>query len=48
MVTKTREKRFYDKIEDCLDLNSDQLIVAMYGAIQKLQQKVEELEAKLI
>ena len=47
-MTKTREKRVYDKIEDCLDLNSGQLIAAMYGAIQKLQQRVEELEAKLI
>jgi hypothetical protein len=31
-------------IEDCLDLNSDQLLAALYGAVQKLQQKVEVLE----
>ena len=34
-----------DVIEDCRDLNSDQLYAAMYGAIQKLMAKVETLEA---
>ena len=34
-------------IEDCRDLNSDQLYAAMYGAIQKLMQKVETLEAEV-
>jgi hypothetical protein len=34
-----------DVIEDCRDLNSDQLYAAMYGAIQKLIAKVETLEA---
>lgn len=34
-----------DVIEDCRSLNSDQIIAAMYGTIQKLQQKVEALEA---
>ena len=34
-----------DVIEDCRDLNSDQLYAAMYGAIQKLMVKVENLES---
>ena len=34
-----------DVIEDCRDLNSDQIYAAMYGAIQKLMVKVETLEA---
>jgi hypothetical protein len=36
-----------DVIEDCRDLNADQLYAAMYGAIQKLIAKVETLEAKV-
>jgi hypothetical protein len=36
-----------DAIEDCRDLNSDQLYAAMYGAIQKLMIKVETLETEL-
>ena len=35
-------------IEDCLDLNSGQLIMALYGAVQKLQAKVEALELKVV
>ena len=34
-----------DVIEDCRDLNADQLYAAMYGAVQKLMAKVETLEA---
>ena len=34
-----------DVIEDCRDLNSDQIYATMYGAIQKLMAKVETLEA---
>lgn len=34
-------------IEDCLDLNSGQLIAALYGAVQQLMNKVEKLEGKL-
>jgi hypothetical protein len=34
-----------DVIEDCRNLNSDQLYAAMYGAVQKLMAKVESLEA---
>jgi len=34
-----------DVIEDCRNLNSDQIYAAMYGAIQKLMAKVEALEA---
>ena len=34
-------------IEDCRDLNSDQLYAAMYGAIQKLMVKVETLEIEV-
>ena len=33
-----------DVIEDCRNLNSDQIYAAMYGAIQKLMAKVEALE----
>ena len=44
MITKTIEKKVYDKIEDCLDLNSDQMLAVMYGTIQKLQEKIESLE----
>jgi hypothetical protein len=36
-----------DVIEDCRDLNSDQLYAAMYGAVQKLMAKVELLEIKI-
>ena len=34
-----------DIIEDCHDLNADQLYAAMYGAVQMLMAKVETLEA---
>ena len=34
-----------DVIEDCRDLNADQIYAAMYGAVQKLMIKVETLEA---
>ena len=34
-----------DVIEDCRNLNADQLYAAMYGAVQKLMAKVETLEA---
>jgi hypothetical protein len=34
-----------DVIEDCRNLNSDQIYAAMYGAVQKLMVKVETLEA---
>ena len=34
-----------DVIEDCLDLNSGQLIAALYGSVQMLMAKVEALEA---
>jgi len=34
-----------DVIEDCRNLNSDQIYAAMYGAVQKLMAKVETLEA---
>jgi hypothetical protein len=36
-----------DVIEDCRDLNADQLYAAMYGAVQKLIDKVEALEIKV-
>jgi hypothetical protein len=35
-------------IEDCLDLNGSQMYAAMYGAVQKLMQKVEALETELL
>jgi len=49
-VVKTKtEKRLVseDVIEDCKDLNSDQIYAAMYGTIQKLIEKVELLESKV-
>jgi hypothetical protein len=49
-VARTRtEKRLVseDVIEDCKDLNSDQIYAAMYGTIQKLIEKVEFLESKV-
>jgi len=47
MVTKTRDKFKQDVIEDCLDLNSGQIIAALYGCVQKLMAKVEQLEADI-
>ena len=46
--TKT-EKRLVSEnvIEDCKNLNSDQIYAAMYGTIQKLIEKVELLESKV-
>lgn len=49
-VAKTKtEKRLVSEevIEDCKDLNSDQIYAAMYGTIQKLIEKVEFLESKV-
>ena len=46
MITKTRPKVRRDVIEDCLDLNSGQMIAALYGCVQALMAKVEALEAK--
>jgi hypothetical protein len=43
MVTKTRPKVRHDVIEDCLDLNSGQMIAALYGAVQALMAKVEAM-----
>lgn len=34
-------------IDDCLDLNADQINKALYGAVQKLIEKVEALEAEV-
>ena len=47
MITKTRPKVRHDVIEDCLDLNSGQMIAALYGCVQALMSKVEALEAKV-
>ena len=46
MITKTRPKVRHDVIEDCLDLNSGQMLAALYGAVQALMAKMEALEAK--
>ena len=46
-VKSTRPVFKEEVIEDCLDLNSGQLIAALYGAVQQLMIKVEELEGKL-
>ena len=47
MITKTRPKVRHDVIEDCLDLNSGQMIAALYGCVQALMAKVEALEEKI-
>lgn len=47
MVKKTRQVEVNDTIDDCLDLNADQIYAAMYGAVQKLQEKVENIEQVL-
>ena len=44
MITKTRPKVRHDVIKDCLDLNSGQMIAALYGAVQALMAKVETLK----
>ena len=46
--TKT-EKRLIseDVIEDCKDLNSDQIYAVMYGAIQKLAEENDSLKARI-
>jgi hypothetical protein len=46
MVTKTKRKVRHETIEDCLDLNSGQMIAALYGCVQALMAKVEALEAR--
>ena len=43
-VTEIRPKFKQEIIEDCLDLNGGQMLMAMYGAVQKLIEKVEALE----
>ena len=47
MITKTHPKVRHDVIEDCLDLNSGQMIAAMYGAVQSLMATVEAQAAKI-
>ena len=46
-TTKTRPVIKEEVIEDCLDLNSGQIIAALYGAVQKLQSIVEDLTTRL-
>jgi hypothetical protein len=41
MVKKTKPKVRHDVIEDCLDLNSGQMIAALYGAVQALMAIVD-------
>jgi len=48
MIKKTRPiMKPAIEIEDCLDLNADQIYAAMYGALQLLITKVEKLEKKI-
>ena len=47
MVKKSKPKVRHEVIEDCLDLNSGQMIAALYGAVQALMAKVDTLEVKL-
>jgi hypothetical protein len=46
-VTKTRPIIKEEIIKDCLDLNSGQIIAALYGCVQKLQTVVEDLTTRL-
>ena len=48
MITKTRDKYIQDTIEDCRTLDVDQLYAAMYGTVQKLMEKVEQLEVDVL
>jgi hypothetical protein len=34
-------------LDDCLSLNGDQMLAALYGAVQRLQQRVDALELQL-
>lgn len=47
MTKKTKPKKDKLQIDDCLSLNTDQIYAAMYGTIQLLIKKVEDLEARL-
>lgn len=47
MVEKTKQVIVQDSIDDCLSLNSDQMYAAMYGALQKVIEKIESLEQQL-
>jgi hypothetical protein len=44
---KAVEHRNLHGIPDCRTLNSDQIISSLYGAVQKLINKVEMLESKV-
>ena len=44
---KSVSQSFMFDIEDCRHLNSDQIIAAMFGTIQKMQMRMEALEARL-
>ena len=45
IITKPKYKQ--ETIEDCLTLDPDQVMKALYGTVQLLQQKIELLEDKL-
>jgi hypothetical protein len=47
MVIKTRPKKVRQAIEDCKAVDSDQILKALYGAVQHLMQMVETLEARI-
>jgi len=47
MVKKTRPKKTKVEIENCKTVNSDQIVKVLYGAVQLLIQKVEQLEAQV-
>jgi hypothetical protein len=47
MVKKTRDKFRQDVIEDCLDLNGGQMVMAMFGAVQKTMSVIEDLQARI-
>ncbi|MBT9168957.1 MAG: hypothetical protein DDT19_02309 [Syntrophomonadaceae bacterium] len=47
MRTITRPKTRKEKIEDCKSVNNDQVYAALYGAVQKLIEKVEALERRI-
>ena len=45
ILPKSVEQKNMYGIEDCRTLNSDQIIACLYGAVQKLIEKVEQLES---
>lgn len=47
-VSVNRFESDIEKIEDCKYVNNDQMFIAMYGALQKVIEKIEDLERRII